>query len=399
MFKECPNCQGRMVALSHENFCLSCGKSFPLSTGKPLQEDSSTPQHTHIPEPHSSFDPIPTPDRTPLSGPSDVHDDGDFTPQPIINHHATSYARRRLDAQIADLEAQPELESGIDPEEELEAPHTAYAGLISDDESRHQDQQHDSAEESPSEDLPAQKESDTTNEDIKEDSAEELEKPIKQSAYVVSATQPLGTSQASIPPLTEGLSPEEQLLRDARALASEKPTDSAHSKADEILAAAATPEKTSRSSRSWILIVISICMVGGSILGAWYLLRPASSPASKTPTPSSTVQPTATPSLDPAKRDSQRKSDLNSIAIGLEAYHKATGAYPVGSDISILSPLEKTTPPFITKVNVDPSSTESVVIKYAYVSDGSGFTLSATLEKSQDADAKDGLYVVRNKNQ
>ena len=384
MFKECPKCQGRMVTLADGYFCLTCGRTFPL-TSQPRthgEEPSQPPAPSEALQGHHIIDPIPTPELKPIV-PALTS-----SPQAIINHHAASYAKRRLQADVARLEDTPELPSSLDPDREIEAPDQPYAALIASDE--------------PTRDAVAN----TQLPEVGSDEPETNDKPVKPSAFVVHATQPLYETPhplQSIQPQVGGLSAEEQLLADARALSAERPAklagDPTKEKAEALLAAASQKQPASKS-RTWILAGISLFILVGAGVGAWLLLMPARSdkPAT-TPVPVTTTTPTPSPSIEPAKRDTQRKSDLNSIAIGLEAYHKATGAYPVGSDISILSPLEKTAPPFINRVNLDPSSTEGTPIKYSYSSDGSSFTLSASLENAKDPDAKDGLYVVRNKNQ
>lgn len=107
--------------------------------------------------------------------------------------------------------------------------------------------------------------------------------------------------------------------------------------------------------------------------------------------------PTPTNLTESAKRDSERKDSLNTIAIALAAYKKANGTYPSGNDIEVLSALTSSNPPYLREIKTDPLSNpeNGVVIKYGYTSDGTKFTLTASLENKQDSDAVNGLYVVK----
>lgn len=355
MFKVCPNCQGRMVSQADGWFCLECGRTTPSHALPTADRQPKVPD----------YDPIPTPNSSPYESMSSNHSREILNPQPIIKSHAESHSQRRLQNQIDQLESTPELASPLDPAHELEAP--------------------DPVQEIEAAALPERL-------SPPGDTPESI-KPFQPSTYLVSATEPLSSRD------TPRLSPEAQLLAQARSLSKQSSSpklDQAHQKADAVLAAASQSSKKTHSFRTPILVGLSLLILGGGLIAAWIILKPASPPSSQsTPTQTPTQQPAA--SKEPAQRDAQRKSDLNSIAIGLEAYHKATGAYPVGSDISILGPLEKTSPPYISHINLDPSSTDGSSIKYGYVSDGSSFTLSAALENAQDVDSTKGLYIVRNR--
>ncbi len=119
-------------------------------------------------------------------------------------------------------------------------------------------------------------------------------------------------------------------------------------------------------------------------------------------TPQSTPQSTNSNSTKPSEvtpeatqRDQQRKADLTSLATALEVYKRAVGTYPAGSDISVVYALQYTTPPYISYINYDPSSSAETKIKYSYNSDGSSFTLAARLEDPADSDSQNGYYVVK----
>ena len=158
-----------------------------------------------------------------------------------------------------------------------------------------------------------------------------------------------------------------------------------------------TPKKNHLAKKIFItiLVTITIMAVGAAIT---LLSRKKSAPpkASELPTSSSTTE-TANNLNAPAAvidHDNQRKRDLKEIGTALEVYKQDSGAYPVGTDISAVYPLQYTNPPYIKFVNYDPSSTEAAKVKYSYSSDGKTFTLKAKLENPQDSDAKDGYFVI-----
>lgn len=164
-------------------------------------------------------------------------------------------------------------------------------------------------------------------------------------------------------------------------------------RAEALLQAAASQPSAAGNNKNLILIVLSICIVLGGLVTAWMLARtPAQAPKSET-----NVSPSAAPSnLAQQERDKQRKADLNSLSISIESYKKNAGVYPTGSNISVLTPLTQTSPPYIVKIPNDPSSKDGSTIQYGYTSDGSSFTLSCVLENKSDPDTKNGVYVVKN---
>ncbi len=118
--------------------------------------------------------------------------------------------------------------------------------------------------------------------------------------------------------------------------------------------------------------------------------QPAVSP-SLTPTPQAS---TPAASDEAVSRDTQRKKDLKEISTALEIYKQEKGAYPVGTDISAVYPLQYANPPYIKYVNYDPLSNDAEKIKYLYESNGTTFTIKAKLENSKDTEAKNGYYIV-----
>lgn len=145
----------------------------------------------------------------------------------------------------------------------------------------------------------------------------------------------------------------------------------------------------------YISTLLAFIFVGTA--GYWFVNRPkpAESPQPQQTAPA--AQNTSNVAADVLKRDQTRKDDLNSISAALEVYKQQQGTYPVGDDIKVVYPLQYTTPPYISYVNYDPSSTDTEKIKYAYKSDGETFTIAAKLENAGDPDAQDGYYIVRSK--
>ena len=176
-------------------------------------------------------------------------------------------------------------------------------------------------------------------------------------------------------------------------------------RADALLAAAATTQKTAGSSKAnYIIIAITIVLIlgVGSFLAFNLLKKPTSQNTpqqtiASTPSASQNSSPTPTNLTESAKRDSERKDSLNTIAIALAAYKKANGTSPSGNDIEVLSALTSSNPPYLREIKTDPLSNpeNGVIIKYGYTSDGTKFTLTASLENKQDSDAVNGLYVVK----
>lgn len=169
--------------------------------------------------------------------------------------------------------------------------------------------------------------------------------------------------------------------------------------AELLLSSAQTKGPATSTSRGRI-IGMAVASVGLVALSG-FILTQSLRQGRITPAPTVTVTPTptnVTQSVDAKQRDAQRKTDLNVIAVGLEAYKKSQGAYPVGTDITVLYPLQKTTPPYIEAVPNDPLTQDenSAALRYGYTSDGTSFTLTAILENKQDSDLKNGLYSVKN---
>lgn len=278
------------------------------------------------------------------------------SPPQIINHHSSSHYRKRLQQRLALLK-RPEI-NAPEPEPLLEPIIPTVAS------------------QSPATDTP----------------------------IPTPAPSPLKVQPEPVEASTSELTPAEQAFL---ASVRPKPTTGsteldkiALSKADALLAAAAAqPSKTAPHTRVSLLVGSSVALLIFASYVGWQLFRPIDKIPTKTttstPTPSATAKPQ---SSDQAKRDATRKSDLNGIAVGLEAYKKATGSYPAGNDIAVLYPLQETNPPYIARINYDPltnSSDSKDRVKYGYSSDGKAFTLTATLENHQDTDTKDGQYVVK----
>jgi hypothetical protein len=194
-----------------------------------------------------------------------------------------------------------------------------------------------------------------------------------------SVSQPLGQdSQAWA--LAEAIAESDTLAQANPGQPTNKPT--AQNKANPIVLLGAT--------------VATMAMVG--VLGLWAARtnRTAPKPTQQAiPTNNETTSPKV--AVEARKRDAQRKTDLNALSAALEVYKRQEGVYPTGNDISVIYPLQYTTPPFISYVNYDPLSDDDTKIKYSYTSDGSSFTIAARLEDSTDTDNQNGYYIVRSK--
>lgn len=153
-----------------------------------------------------------------------------------------------------------------------------------------------------------------------------------------------------------------------------------------------------RQNQVLIGTLASLALVIG--LGYWLTSR-QSQPAPTAPTAPladrDADQEPSDSSAEALERDQKRKDDLNTISAALEVYKQQEGSYPAGDDIKVIYPLQYTSPPYISYINYDPSSSETKKIKYAYQSDGATFTLAAKLENTGDQDAQDGYYIVRSK--
>lgn len=175
--------------------------------------------------------------------------------------------------------------------------------------------------------------------------------------------------------------------------------DRATAQADLLLSTAQSSQtkgSQSRPIRIWAMGAASL----GLIIFSGFILTQSLTQGRTTPsaTPTPTLSPTPAQAAESSQRDAQRKTDLNLIAVGLEAYKKSQGAYPVGDTITVLYSLQKTSPPYIEAIPNDPLTRDSTTaaLRYGYTSDGTSFTLTAILENKQDADLKDGLYSVKN---
>ncbi len=161
----------------------------------------------------------------------------------------------------------------------------------------------------------------------------------------------------------------------------------------------ANEPKKSKGKQVALLAGTVLCLALVAGIGAWMLARQNANrvvPAvTKTNQPQVPGPPKA--SSEAISRDQKRKDDLNTISAALEVYKQQQGRYPAGDDIKVIYPLQYTTPPYITVVNYDPSSTADVKIKYAYQSNGTSFTVAAKLEDSTDPAAQNGYYIVRSK--
>jgi len=117
--------------------------------------------------------------------------------------------------------------------------------------------------------------------------------------------------------------------------------------------------------------------------------------AGSTTTP---VPATETPSVPTNANDTQRKSDLSTIASALTAYKAAKGSYPIATGFTKLNETNSLTrlliPKYAASFPPDPKSSDGWW--YGYKStDGSTYSLSARLENVLDTSGQsiDGLYL------
>ncbi len=182
----------------------------------------------------------------------------------------------------------------------------------------------------------------------------------------------------------------------------EKKTESevstAEAKAEQAANTDPDPKKP-KGKQATLLIGTVLCLALVAAIGIWMLSRQNSNQVVPAATNTNQPQVPGPPEASPeaTTRDQKRKDDLNTISAALEVYKQQQGTYPAGDDIKVIYPLQYTTPPYITIINYDPSSTPETKIKYAYKSDGSTFTIAAKLEDSADPDTQDGYYIVRSK--
>lgn len=415
MNQTCPQCFSTLTSSEVGHLCVNCGYLQHRLHNHPPVQDSPTdhPQdrnHQHsthaMPgnlEAPRGLDELlfqNTPDIPPASDQndditSDLPKAPDEKPQ-IINHHASSQYRRRLEKRLENL-ATPEIESPLEPESSLETREQKI----------YHKQNYSSIDQEDSLQMP-QSLIENSQEDQLQEATAEATKPHRPSPYL------LNMSDAE--PETNTQSPDHQSPHGVPSTPANhqystqhEPTPSsseAMARADALLTAAASPQKTTSPSKlNYIVIIITVILLFGigSLLAFSILKKPTpketTQPTSNN-TPSTTQNSNPTPSnlTESSKRDGERKDTLNTIAIALSAYKKANGSYPAGNDIEVLSPLITSTPPYLREIKLDPlsSSESNVTIKYGYTSDGSKFTLTASLENKQDPDAVNGLYIVKN---
>jgi hypothetical protein len=416
MNQTCPQCYSQLASSEVGNLCVNCGylqrrhhNHAPVQDSDSVDptgshhehDDHIVPGNLEAPKgldallfsPEETVDPQPDPQSSPMTeaqAPLSTE-----KPQ-IINHHTSSQYRRRLEKQLQSLET-PEIESPLEPSSNLEAPettpkspqstHSEYVALYA---------------AQPGE--PAE----SAQEDIIE-----VDEPHRPSPYLINMSDSESTTPSQTPeyhsPLRTSPTPEHtEHHRDHPQPAPSQvdtpaDSDAAMARAEALLAAAASPKKEASASKTnsiIIIVAIVILLALGGFLTYTLLPKPTTK-SNETPSTASTSSQTTSPTpsnlTESAKRDAERKDTLNTIAIALAAYKKANGTYPSGNDIEVLSALTSSNPPYLREIKADPlSNAESgVIIKYGYNSDGTKFTLTASLENKQDADAVNGLYVVK----
>jgi|GEM_PF-4550584 len=354
---DCPTCNSALVTTDIGLACPTCGQRVHYNHA------DSNAQGTHvrldIQDAFGAFSDTDLPDR-PV--------------QPIINHHASSQYRKRLDKRLHGLEI-PELEGPI-ASIKIEPTNTPDQILLD-----------------PIPEIASQLIVSTPSH-------------TAQDSMVIATKPPVPLENTTESPLNTA---EQALLQTALQTTRLPEVAATHhstaaERAEALLAANASPQHNASSSmrKNWLLAGLSIACVAFGLSGAWLILKP--SPPAPSPSPSAIAQVSPSLSDSPAasleaqKRDKQRKADINSVAIGLEAYRQSTGSYPTGSSITILEPLTRTAPPYIEKRFADPGTvkTGDEPILYGYASDGASFTLSSVLENKADADARNGQYIVKN---
>lgn len=82
-------------------------------------------------------------------------------------------------------------------------------------------------------------------------------------------------------------------------------------------------------------------------------------------------------------RDTRRKQDLSTIQQALRLYYHDNQAFPVTGNTTWNTSASIT---YLSAIPTDPSSTSTSTIPYNYVSDGTTYTLSTTLENTSDPD-------------
>ncbi|MEI7819114.1 MAG: hypothetical protein WCI47_03280 [bacterium] len=355
MIKACPNCHSAMVSTDIGFACPTCGERIRFTPEAAPYEASSTPQV------QDAFGNFSEPHTPPLDQPAAA------SPHKIVNHHKSSQYTKRLHDRLHQLE-----------ELELEAPVRRV-------------------ELQPAVNIP------TNHQMINTTSRPEPTAIVPTVAPEQSSAVP-NPNNNSDPTLTTD---EQNLLNSALKATAATPHPSsqmthqmtANDRAEALLAEAAAAPQSNGISNNYKLIALSVCLIVGAAIGGWFMLQPPKNNPAKSPVTQLSPTITTSPSIssDQQQRDKQRKSDLNSLAIGVEAYKKATGTYPAGSNATALEPLTRTSPPYITSIPNDPlkKSGDTTPIQYGYSSNGASFTLSAVLENTTDPDSKNGLYIVR----
>ncbi len=419
MNQTCPQCYSQLTSSEVGNLCVTCGYlQRRHHNHAPARDEDDTiqqePTHQHpdhalpgnLEAPRGLDellfnDPAPTETASINKPHEEAPPAHEQVEKPrIINHRTSSQYRRRLAQQIETLET-PEIESPIEPESSLETADTPAPTITPDTSIINEDNT------TPSAPTPSLESVETPD-----DSTEDIPKPHRPSPYLLNASD---AEQAKSMPHPEYVSPLELTAKNtpktpstpqpAMADTPKPEADVALARADALLAAAATSQKSAGSSKAnYIIIAITIVLIlgVGSFLAFNLLKKPTGQNTSQpttasTPSASQNSSPTPTNLTESAKRDAERKDSLNTIAIALAAYKKANGAYPSGNDIEVLSALTSSNPPYLREIKTDPLSNaeNGVVIKYGYTSDGTKFTLTASLENKQDSDAVNGLYVVK----
>lgn len=435
MNQSCPRCYALLAHSEVGDLCVQCGYIQRRHHNRVPEPDDNYQNHSsqnddirpsNLESP-SGLDSLLFPEKTPekpsYQTPSDYNNPvnnnidnhpttpGNEKPQ-IINHHSSSQYRKRLEEHKKRLEL-PEIESAIEPESSLdahyptlpmqhppEASHISSPGVASliDSSLQTEGDEPDVVEVNephrPSpyllnmvpNDRDKNKEPDSYHQP-------KYHSPLKSTHTKPSTTppNPISSQPTNEPP--SNLPPK---------------AEDALSRADALLAAAASPSKESTGKNINYLIIIVVLLIFFGLGGffAFSLLNPSStnipSPSSTSPTTSGAIQssstsPTPSNQTESAKRDSKRKDDLNEISTALSAYKKTNGNYPIGEDISALEVLTESSPPYIDEIANDPKSDEESgeIIKYSYSSDGNKYTLTASLENKQDPDASDGFYILK----
>lgn len=418
MNQTCPQCYSQLTSSEVGNLCVTCGYlQRRHHNHAPARDEDNTIQQepTHQHADHALPGNLEAPrglDELLFNNPTSAETTSinkpleEVAPTPeqvekpqIINHRTSSQYRRRLAQQIETLET-PEIESPIEPESSLEAADIPTPVITPDTTTANEDSAHSAP-------TPSLESIET-----QDDSAEDTPKPHRPSPYLLNMSD---AEEAKSMPHPEYVSPLDSAAKHTpKTPPNPQPTmtdapkpeaDVALARADALLAAAATTQKSAGNSKAnYIIIAITIVLIlgVGSFLAFNLLKKPTSQNTpqqtiASTPSASQNSSPTPTNLTESAKRDSERKDSLNTIAIALAAYKKANGTYPSGNDIEVLSALTSSNPPYLREIKTDPLSNpeNGVVIKYGYTSDGTKFTLTASLENKQDSDAVNGLYVVK----